>query len=53
MIYLSVIITQWIPEPPPVKPKKKKPKTRKSLLSGFGSSSLIAEKIDEDVSIRL
>ena len=30
--------------------KRKKTKTKKSLLSGFGASSLITEKIDEDVS---
>lgn len=44
------LILQWIPEPPPNK-KKSKTKTKKSLLSGFGVSSLITEKIDEDVSI--
>ena len=36
---------QWVPEPPPV--KKKKVKQRKSLLSGFGASSIITEKIEE------
>ena len=41
-------ILQWVPEPPPQK-KKSKTKTRKSLLSGFGTASIITERIDEDV----
>ena len=43
-------VLQWIPEPPPV--KKKKFKQKQSLLSGFGSSSMINEAIEEDVRMR-
>ncbi|XP_071500405.1 uncharacterized protein [Diadema antillarum] len=36
---------EWTPKPPPEKKKKKKVKYNKSLLSGFGGGSLIAEAI--------
>jgi hypothetical protein len=38
---------QWVPEPPP--PKKKSKKAKKSLLSGFGASSVVYEDIDDGV----
>lgn len=41
---------KWIPKPVPVKKKKKKVKYNQSLLSGFGSASLIAESIPSPVS---
>ncbi|XP_022088281.1 uncharacterized protein LOC110977993 isoform X2 [Acanthaster planci] len=34
---------EWTPRPPPEKKKKKKVKYNKSLLSGFGGASLVAE----------
>ena len=45
---LMVTCAQWTPDPPPK--KKKKSKAKKSLLSGFGASTIIEEQI-EDVSI--
>ncbi|PIK38560.1 hypothetical protein BSL78_24599 [Apostichopus japonicus] len=42
---LTEIPFEWIPRPAPVKKKKKKVKYNQSLLSGFGSSSVIAEAI--------
>ena len=47
---LKIIHSQWVPEPPAQKKKNTKVKTKKSLLSGFGTASIITEKIDEDVS---
>ncbi|XP_071830490.1 uncharacterized protein [Apostichopus japonicus] len=42
---LTEIPFEWIPRPAPVKKKKKKVKYNQSLLSGFGSSAVIAEAI--------
>ena len=41
---------QWIPEPPPEKKSKRSTKKKQSLLMGFGASSIITDRIDEDVS---
>ncbi|XP_071099543.1 uncharacterized protein [Haliotis cracherodii] len=41
---LTQVPFKWTPEPPPK--KKKKTKLRKSLLSGFGSASMVEEKIE-------
>ncbi|XP_050411091.1 uncharacterized protein LOC126825502 [Patella vulgata] len=40
---LTQVPFKWTPDPPPAK-KKKKSKTKKSLLTGFGSASLVEDK---------
>ena len=47
--YHGYPVLQWVPEAPPQK-RKSRSKKKQSLLAGFGSSSLITGKIDEDVS---
>lgn len=42
---LTEVPFRWMPDPPPV---KKKVKQKQSLLSGFGASSLVSDKISEE-----
>ncbi|KAK7491465.1 hypothetical protein BaRGS_00017294 [Batillaria attramentaria] len=44
MDVISQVLFKWTPDPPPK--KKKKSKAKKSLLSGFGASSVVEEQVD-------
>ncbi|XP_076450581.1 uncharacterized protein LOC143286742 [Babylonia areolata] len=46
MDVISQVMFKWTPDPPPK--KKKKSKAKKSLLSGFGASSVVEEKIADN-----
>ena len=48
-IIRNCFVLQWTPEPPPRK-KKSKSKAKKSLLSGFGASSITSDEKSDDVS---